>query len=118
METPDMIIVYVAGPFRGPTPWDVAQNVMRAKALGLEVARAGFMPLIPHANTDLFDGQLTDQFWIDGTLALMRRCDAVVLVEGWERSNGTLGEIAEAKRLGIPVCHSVDELLDWARNAP
>jgi hypothetical protein len=33
----------------------------------------------------------------------MRRCDLVVVVPGWETSGGTLKEIAEAERLGIPV---------------
>lgn len=110
-----MKIVYVAGPFRGPTPWDVAENVRRAERLGLEVAKLGAMPLIPHANTAHFDGQLTGQFWVDGTLELMRRCDAVVLVRGWGDSSGTLGEIAEAQRFGIPVFGDLFALDMWLR---
>jgi hypothetical protein len=39
----------------------------------------------------------------------MRRCDAVLLVPGWKLSEGTLGEIKEAKRLEIPVFKELDE---------
>ena len=68
--------------------------------------------MCPHANTRFFDGQLTDAFWLAGTLELLRRCDAVMLVEGWERSSGTLGEIAVAERT-MPVFKDLSELDLW-----
>lgn len=73
------------------------------------------MPVIPHANTagfEHYDPSLPDQFWLDGTLEMMRRCDCVVLCPGWEKSTGTLSEIAEAQRLSIPVFSSVEEMVN------
>ena len=105
-----MKLVYIAGPFRGPTAWDVAENVRNAERVGLEVAKAGHMPVVPHANTQHFHGQLDDAFWLEGTLELLRRCDAVVLVPGWEKSSGTRAEVREARRIGITVYSSVGEL--------
>jgi hypothetical protein len=105
-----MKLVYIAGPFRGPTPWDVEHNVRRAEAIGLEVARAGHMPVIPHANTRFFDGQLTGEFWLAGTLELMRRCDMVLMVSGWAQSPGSREERYEAIRLGKQVYYDVSEL--------
>lgn len=101
-----MKVAFVAGPYRGKTPWDVEQNVRRAECVAFEVARAGWMPLCPHTNTRFFDGTLDDDFWLLGTQELLRRCDAVVLVEGYEFSSGTLAEIKLAEFLGIPVYHS------------
>ncbi len=98
-----MIIAYVAGRFRAPTAWGIAENVRAAERVGLKVAEEGGMPLIPHANTANFHGEGDDQLWLDGTMELLRRCDAVVLVPGHEASSGTRAEIAEANRLGIPV---------------
>lgn len=95
-------LIYVAGPFTGPTAWDIAENVRAAERIGLEVARAGGMPVIPHANTHLFHGQLTSAFWYAGTLALMRVCAGVVFLPTWQKSTGSIDERVEADRLEIP----------------
>jgi hypothetical protein len=93
-------LIYIAGPFRGPTAWDVEQNVRHAEEFGLEVARLGAMPVIPHANTRFFHGQLDDQFWLDGTLRLLEVSDAMVLIPGWTRSTGARGEKAKFEEWG------------------
>ena len=105
-----MKIIYIAGAYRGDNAWEVTQNVNAAECVAWDVARRGYMPLCPHTNTRNFDGTLTPEFWLEGTLELMRRCDAVVLVPGWKMSQGTHGEIAEAKRLGIPVYYTPMDL--------
>lgn len=103
-----MIVAYIAGPFRAPTAWGIAENIRAAERVGLLVARAGAMPLIPHANTANFHGEGEDQFWLDGTLELMRRCDVVVCTPEWQRSSGARAEVAEAKLLGLPVFYLAD----------
>lgn len=100
-----MIVCNVVGPFRGPTVWDIAENVRRAERVGLIVAQVGMMPIIPHANTHLFHGQLSDEFWIRGTLEFVRRADMLAVLPGWESSEGTRGEIIEAERLGKPIVY-------------
>lgn len=98
-----MKVVYVAGPFRGATPWDVAENVRAAERVALEVAKCGAMPLCPHTNTAHFGGQLTGQFWIDGTMELLKRSDAIIMVNGWEESSGSQDERAWALSVSLPV---------------
>jgi len=105
-----MKLVFIAGPFTGPTAWDIAQNVRRAEELGLEVARAGFMPVIPHANTALFHGQCTEEFWYEGTRALLCRCDMLIRLPGWESSKGAKCEVGLAWARGIPICDTIEEL--------
>lgn len=97
-----MKIIYVAGPFRGLTPWDVAENVRAAERIGLLVAKAGAMPLIPHANTAHFEGQQPSKFWLDGTMELLRRCDGAVFIHGWRKSPGSCGEYNEAFDRAMP----------------
>jgi nucleoside 2-deoxyribosyltransferase len=109
------MIVYVAGPYRAQTAWEIECNIHDARNVGAEVAKAGCMPLIPHANTAHFDGLQPDAFWLEGTLELLRRCDAVVLVEGWEKSSGTRAEMAEAHKQNLPVFLCVDDLRGWVR---
>ena len=103
-------VVYVAGPFRAATGWGIEQNVRRAEQVALEVARRGYTYLCPHMNSRYFHGEGSEAYWIEATQKLMRRSDALVLVKGWEESQGTLGEIKEAKWLGMPVFERVEDL--------
>jgi len=94
--------------------YKIRLNIDRAAAVGLEVAKLGAAPLIPHTNTGAwFIGTLSHEAWYAITLEQMRRCDAVILVSGWEGSEGTEGELKEAKRIGMPVFERIDELKAW-----
>lgn len=114
-----MKVVYIAGPFRAPTPWLVEQNVRRAEAATLEVWKLGAAALCPHMNTRHFQDSAPDQVWIDGTLELLRRSDALLLLGTWEKSAGARGEAAEAVKRGMPVFHAdeMDLLLHWIGGA-
>lgn len=105
-----MKLVYIAGPFRAPSAWEIEQNIRRAEELALRVWQAGHVAICPHTNTRFYQGAAPDEVWLEGDLVILRRCDAVLLVEGWERSVGTLAEIAEARRYGIPVLENLGEL--------
>ncbi len=108
-----MKIVYIGGPFTGANAWEIHRNVCRAESLALIVAQAGAMPLCPHTNTQNFHGTCTAEFWYAGTLELLRRCDAIILVAGWEESKGTREEVEEARRRGQPIFERIDELKKW-----
>lgn len=95
-------LIYIAGPFRGATPYLVRRNVEAARDAGLYVARNGGYPVIPHTMTADFDKLLTDQFWLDGTMEMLRRCDAIFLMSTWEQSSGARAERDEAIRLQKP----------------
>jgi len=115
-----MKLVYVAGPFTGPNTWAVEQNVRRAEELGLIVAQCGAMPLIPHTNTRFFHGLLTPEFWYEGTLEVLRRCDSIILTTSWETSRGAREEHREAEAKGLRIWKQTDLLnvvgLDSFRN--
>lgn len=106
-------LVYVAGPYRGTCTYDVELNIQAARALGAKVVHAGAYPVIPHSNTSHFDGLAPDKFWLEGTLELMRRCDAAIFTADWERSSGARAERAEAVRLGLPCFDGLAELRGW-----
>lgn len=108
-----MPVIYVAGPYRGPSREAIELNIQVARKVGALAARKGWSPIIPHANTghlDVIVPDCSEQFWLDATLELMRRCDALVLCPGWKLSSGTCAEIDEARRLGMPIYVSDHEL--------
>lgn len=100
-----MIAIYVAGPFRGAHAWAIEKNVRRAEEVAYLIWATGHVAICPHTNTRFFDGSLPDRIFLDGTLEMMRRCDGVIVLPNYKRSQGTLGEIAEAERLGMPVAY-------------
>jgi len=110
-----MRVVYVAGPFRGNTTWEIECNVRRAEEYALSIWRLGAVALCPHANTRFFHKSAPDEIWLEGTLELLRRCDAVFVIPNSEKSQGTRCEITEAERLGLPVFGDLGHLGLWIR---
>ena len=107
-----MKVIYVAGPFRGKTAWEVEKNIRHAEHLGFEIAKLGAVPLIPHTLYRFFNGELTDQFWLDGTMELLKRCDGAFFLGGWQASSGSRAERAVAERM-MPVFEYLPDLELW-----
>lgn len=100
-------LLYIAGPYRGPTREAVERNIQAAMHAAAIAVRKGWYPVVPHACTAHFDrdypGLAGDEFYLEATIELMRRCDAVMTVQGWEFSSGTRAEMIEAARIGLEV---------------
>jgi hypothetical protein len=109
-----MRVVYIAGKFRGKTPWVQELNVRAAEMWALDVWRMkGLAALCPHPMTRHYQGSAPDEVWLAGTLEMMRRCDAVYLVPGWRDSEGARKEKKEAEGIGLPVFETREELEAW-----
>lgn len=114
-----MKLVYIAGPYLAGTAWDVEQNIRRAEDAAYMVLKCGAMPVCPHTNTrGYFQGVASDEQILKGTLELLRRCDAILLIEEWQSSAGSIGEQAEAERLGLAQFRERDWaiLKDWVKD--
>lgn len=96
-------LIYIAGPFRAPDQWKQFQNIRRAETLAFEVWKLGAVAICPHLNTMHFQDALPDKVWLEGDLEIVRRCDAMIMVDGWEDSRGAMKEKTLAHKLGIPV---------------
>lgn len=100
-----MKLIYIAGPYRG----DTEANILAATRMGQILKRGQkVFPIVPHVNGDGPDG-----YMLAGTMALMRRCDAVLALPTWQSSQGAVAEIRDADARGLPVFYSVDELYRW-----
>jgi nucleoside 2-deoxyribosyltransferase len=117
MRRHNIPLVYVAGPYTGPTREAVEANITAAVVVGLEVARLGACPVIPHSNTSdpQFELLQNYEFWIAATAKLLTRCDAVITVNDWRRSKGASGEVELATEREIPVFHNTEDLAWWMK---
>ena len=107
-----MKLIYVAGPFRASTRWGVELNIRRAEALALEVWRLGAVGVCVHSMCRYFEGA-ADDVWLAGDLELLRRCDAVLVTDDWERSTGAIAEVKFARDNQIPVFFNLSRLHQW-----
>jgi hypothetical protein len=108
-------LVYIAGPYRASDPWEVERNVRSAELWIPHIAALGVVPICVHSMYRFFDksADVSADYWIKGTLEIMRRCDAVFVRPGDYVSEGTEGEINEANALGIPVFKTLRGLCGW-----
>ena len=119
-----MKLIYIAGPYRPytcadgtwvGTPMNIRNAEVTAVNLVNALGRYGLFPVVPHLNTRDFENQVEqndDQYFLDGTMAMLERCDAVLLTmpNADEVSSGTKAEVHRAYQLGIQVYRSFDSL--------
>lgn len=113
--------IYVAGPYSADNVLDVLRNIGRGEDICTRLFDLGFAPYDPWHDRKYVmnnpNGNFTVHKFQDNSMEWLEVSDAVLLVEGWESSKGTLVEIERAKELGIPVFYNVYELLVWAKGA-
>lgn len=100
-----MRIAFISGPYRDVTPHQIMENIRRARLVALKYWRHGYAVICPHSNTALFDGEADDSVWLEGDLEILRRCDVVVMMEGWRNSEGACHELEEATISGLEVIY-------------
>lgn len=112
-------VIFIAGPFRSTQPgneWERTRNIRHAETWAYYVWNNGGYALCPHTNTGNFQGALPDEVFLDGCIALMMRCDAVLTIPGWEKSSGASNEIKYAKDHSLPVIEAtqlMEFINDW-----
>ncbi len=103
-----MQVIYIAGPITGVTHLNrPAFDRMHAILI-----REGVIALNP---MDLPSG-LSEFAYMDICLAMVRHCDAVVMLNGWESSKGARAEHALAEKLGKAILHEPDCVIHIRRH--
>ena len=105
-----MAAIYVSGSYSAPSPAGVEGHVRAASAWTTYLAELGFAPICPHTNIQQI-GRLGYEDIMAVDFVLLRLCQGVFLLPGWEKSPGAVREREFAQLAGIQVFESVDELL-------
>ena len=98
-----MTVAYIAGPYRSGTPNGIHENIQKARKVALKYWKLGYAVICPHLNTALMDGACPDDVWMTGDIEILKRCDVIVMMDGWRGSTGASREYAIAKENNITV---------------
>lgn len=102
-----MKVIYVAGKYRATTEWELVENIRRAEEASIKFWQKGWAVICPHMNTAHFGGLCDDDIFLEGDLEILRRCDAIYMLSGWEKSIGATNELKEAQRIGLEILFEV-----------
>ena len=100
-----MELVYIAGKYRGDTIREIVENIQEAEKVAIKYWKLGYAVICPHKNTELFDGIVDLQVFLDGDLEMVRRCDSIVMMSNYKDSKGALGELALARELNKEIIY-------------
>ena len=98
-----MRLIYVAGPYRAPTKQGIEANIYAAQYAAKELWKEGWAVICPHANSQGMDGIVPEETFLEGDLEILRRCDAIYMMAGWEASAGATNELQEAIDSGLEI---------------
>jgi len=105
--------IYVAGPYTAPTPQEKRANIRRAREAAAEIYRRGHVPFCPHSMTAGFEHDFPDidaDVYLDTDLVWLRLCHGILMLPGWEQSNGAQIEHSVAKRSCLRIFYSLEEI--------
>lgn len=107
-------IIYVAGRYRARTYFGIALNIFRAWNAARKLWKAGYIALCPHLNTlwmSEWPVSTPADVFLDGDIALLAACDAIVMLPGWEKSAGARGEHFYAIEHHKAIYYDLDKLI-------
>lgn len=122
--------VYVAGAYSEDNVIDVLRNIGRGEIVCANLFADGVYPFCPWFDKDFIIKQPEYDFNVEEfyyyslydfnveefynySLAWLEVSDAMFVIEGYEKSKGTLKEIEFAKNKNIPIFYNYIKLLNW-----
>ena len=105
--------IFIAGAYSAPDVISVFDNMRRGMDLAYRTVQAGYAVFCPWQDHHYsLTGPMTLEQYYENTLAWLEVSDALLCVpEGLEQSRGAQKEIARAAELGIPVFHTLHDLM-------
>lgn len=105
-----MPLAYVSGPYRHPKGTAfVERNIRAAEGVAQDLWQLGFAVICPHTNTKHFDGLAEPEVWLAGDLVMVEKCDVLVMIPGWQYSQGAYLEWEHHVKRGGAVFYWPDD---------
>lgn len=101
-------VVYISGPITGvPRYWEAFELAMDS------LTAAGFIPL----NPAMLPNGMTEEQYMRIDIAMIDAADAVLFLDGWEKSRGAWIECSYCMYTRKPYATSIDELKEVLKDA-
>jgi hypothetical protein len=94
-------VVFISGPYRG----NVEHNIIMARRAAIKLWQQGYAVICPHMNSARMDGECPDDYFLEGDLEILKRCDIIYILKNWEESEGASAELSLAKEIGLEVVY-------------
>ena len=111
----DVLVIYVSGKYKDVSREAENENILKARRVAIPLWEAGFSVICPHLNTAHFhdDCQCKWEDYLRGDLELVRRSDAMIMVDNWTDSRGAKEERRLAMRYRKPIFYKIEEAIAW-----
>jgi len=99
-------LIFISGPYRNADLTAEEENIHQAARWIAECLEKGWAVHCPHTNTSFFDRlfpHIPLEAYLEGCFTILGRADAILLIPGWQTSQGAKAEYDFAKRLKIPI---------------
>lgn len=104
-----MKVIYVAGKYRGESEREVFDNIIHARSAALKLWNEGWAVICPHTNCMFMGSQMFNNAFMEGDLEILKRCDAIYLLEGFIESVGAVMELGYAQGIGLEILYEHKE---------
>jgi hypothetical protein len=111
-------LVYLSGPLRGRSRWEEEKNTREAEETYMSLLRLSLVVHVPHTTARFAQDVLPVDEWLHREFVIIRRCDGLVMMPRWEKSEGACIEKEYADRVGIQVFYwprDFYKLQTWAQ---
>ena len=100
-----MNVMFICGPYRAASDAEILENIHRAEAWARKFWADGIAVICPHKNSAMMGGDIPEDIFLSGYIEILRRCDILFVMPGWEKSEGARTEIKEARRLKMDILY-------------
>ncbi len=80
------VLVFLSGKYSG----DIDENIQTARNAAIKLWEKGYAVFCPHLNTAHFEIDCMCEYndYLNGDLEILKRCDEIHMLPGWEKSTG------------------------------
>lgn len=79
-------------------------NIIHARSAALKLWNEGWAVICPHTNSMFMGSRLGgDEKFIEGDLEILKRCDAIYMLNNWQDSVGAKLELTKAQEVGLEI---------------